>query len=147
MAEIEKLQQNSVAVLKSFQPIGREISFGKGIKVQLCAMPRSISNKGYGIVGYGARGKSTQIPRGERFYPFKLGYIVKIDSFVRIDELYRFVAWQLLFERKVRFLTAFGELGAVKDNSRWVEDHLRPLEKLLEHEKGRDGRRNVADFM
>ena len=134
-------------MVRSFQAIGKEIRFGKGIKVQLCAMPRHISSREAGTVGYGARGKSTRIPRGERYYPFKLGYTVQIDRFVRIDELYRFLEWQLLFERKVRFLNWYGRLGAVKRNRRWGEDHLEPLEKLLEHEKGRDGRRNIAQFM
>jgi len=110
-------------------------------------MPRHISSREAGTVGYGARGKSTRIPRGERYYPFKLGYTVQIDRFVRIDELYRFLEWQLLFERKVRFLTWYGKVGAVKHNRRWGEDHLEPLEKLLEHEKGRHGRKNIAQFM
>lgn len=136
--------------IQPFQAIGRPIRFGK-ITVQLCAMPRKLLREGREIKTYGD--KRTIIPsnlRGERerFYPFKLGfYVKKWDQFFRTRDLYRLMEFQLLFERKVRFLDVWGNLQAVKTNSYWETDHLQPLKDMIQEAEERDLRKPLAVFM
>lgn len=107
-------------MIKPYDQIGEDLTFG-GITISFCAMPRRMDRLP---------------PRGEPYYPFKLGYrFVTWIEYVKMEDVYRFVVWQLLFEKKVRFLDAEGKVCAIKDNSHWKADHLEPLLKLLETAK------------
>lgn len=111
---------------EAYHAIGPPIKFGKiiegkfvGIVVQPCAMTRQIDYE-----------------PPEPKYPFKLGYIIKkCDKFTRIEDFYKFIEWQLEFEKKVRFLDYAGKIIDTRPNSRWKEKHLEPLEKLLKRDK------------
>lgn len=119
--------QKTTQRIKAFQGLGKPLSFG-GITIQLCAFPRKLGQKG--AISYSS--KSTRLPRGERFYPFKLGYkFLKFEPYSSIHDVYRLLQWQLLYEKKVRFLNAEGELVDVKANSKWLSDHLQPIKKIL----------------
>lgn len=116
--------------IQAFQTLGQPVDFG-GVEIQLCAMPRNLQQKGY--VNYGGQGKHTRIPRGEQFYPYKLGYRFKRwEPYCSIHSLYRFLQWQLMLERNVHFLDETGQLKAVKSNRRWKPDHVEPLKQFLE---------------
>ena len=113
--------------IRPFQALGKPLSFG-GITIQLCAFPRKLGQNG--AISYSS--KSTRLPRGEEFYPFKLGYkFLKFDPYSSIHDVYRLLEWQLLYEKKVRFLNAEGKLVDVKANSRWLSDHLEPINHIL----------------
>lgn len=122
-------QKGSTEAIYPFQKIGKPIRFG-GITIQLVAMPRSTRR---GEVRYGAAKKRTFIPLGERFYPYKLGYMIaSMEEYVKTRDLYSFFRWELLYERKVRFLDGFGNLLAVKHNNYWESDHLQPLKDMIQ---------------
>lgn len=71
-------------------------------------------------------------PKGEAVYPFKLGYRFKDwKAYASVHDVYRFLQWQLLFEKRVHFLDQNGNLVDVKDNSHWEKDHLNPLKEIL----------------
>ena len=97
--------------------------------------------------------KTTVVPfnlRGERerFYPFKLGYELSLrGNYLLTINLYKFVLWQLLFERRVRFLNGFGELLAIKHNSYWESDHLQPLKDMIQEAESIDLRIPLEVFM
>jgi hypothetical protein len=113
-------------MVKNYDPIGRPIKFGfwdpvaakfRGIIIQLCVMDRRIVR---------------EPPAGEPKYPFKLGYIIKeCDEFTHIEDFYKFIKWQLEFEKKVRFLGYTGKMVDIKPNSLWKEKHLEPLQRIL----------------
>jgi len=137
------IAQRPILRIQPFQKIGNPIRLGK-ITVQLCAMPRH--RRGSRVKTY--RCRSTVIPHGQRFYPFKLGYIItSCDHFLPTKDLYNLVAFELLFERKVRFLNALGELVDVKRNTKWESNHLQPLECLIRKVQGRELERNISIFM
>lgn len=147
---ISPAPQRSTERIQPFQAIGRPIRFGK-ITVQLAAMPRKLLREGREIKTYG--NKRTIIPsnlRGERerFYPFKLGFYIKSwDQFFRTWDLYRLMEFQLLFERKVRFLDAYGNLQAIKQNSYWESDHLQPLKHMIQRAESLGLRIPLEAFM
>lgn len=102
--------------------MGKEIAFG-GITIELCAMPRRMDRSP---------------PKGEPYYPFKLGYRFKNwKEYASIDDVYRLLEWQLTFEKKVHFLNEHGEICDVKDNSHWERRHLAPLKEILKRAKSR----------
>jgi len=113
--------------IKAFQGLGKPLSFG-GITIQLCAFPRKLGPDGN--ISYSS--KSTRLPIGEEFYPFKLGYkFLKFEPYSSIHDVYRLLQWQLIYEKKVRFLNAEGKVVDVKANSKWLSDHLEPIKQIL----------------
>lgn len=113
--------------MKGFQELGKIIDFG-GLKIQLCAFPRE--QKPNGIIEYA--GKKTQLPQGETFYPFKLGYkLIDFNPYTKIADIYKFLRWQLLYEKKVRFLDEKGQIANIKENSKWGE-HYQAIIDILE---------------
>lgn len=113
--------------IRPYQALGKPLSFG-GITIQLCAFPRNLGQNG--TISYSS--KSTRLPRGEEFYPFKLGYkFLSFDPYSSIHDVYRLLEWQLIYEKKVRFLNERGELVDAKANTKWESDHLQPIKKIL----------------
>lgn len=111
----------------AFQSMGKQVVFG-GLRIQLCAFPRRLQQNGQ--INYSD--KNTYLPKGEQFYPFKLGYkLVDFNPYTKIENIYKFLRWQLLFEKKVRFLNEQGKIVAIKENSRWPQDHLQALDDIL----------------
>lgn len=136
-------QAQKTIQIQPYQKIGKPMCFG-GLRIQLVAMPRRL--RGGVLTTY--RGKTSGIPRGERFYPFKLGFeIASCDRHVLFKDLYVFLEWSLYFEKNVRFLDGFGKLGAVKHNNYWLSDHIRPLKEILQRAEEIDLRKKLEAFM
>lgn len=105
-------------MINPYDRVGKIVTIGK-ITIELCAMPRRMDRKP---------------PRGEPYYPFKLGYRFKDwNPYTTIQDVYHFIVWQLLFEKHVRFLNEHGELCDTKKNSHWESAHLAPLQKLIDN--------------
>jgi len=106
---------------KYYPHIGPPITFGK-IIVQPVAFPRHVHR---------------HPPRGEPYYPKKLGYVIESWSEVTpIKDVYAFLSWQIEYERTVRFLDEEGNIVDEKPNSLWEEKHLQPLIELVEKSLG-----------
>jgi len=56
---------------------------------------------------------------------------LKFEPYSSIHDVYRLLQWQLIYEKKVRFLNAEGKVVDSKANSKWLSDHLEPIKQIL----------------